>query len=159
MNPWRPEYTEEHSSAPPWLSSNLLVIKIGWRLVPRCEHVTLGLFRWLIRREVTAADSRGRSSRSVCQRQAGWGDDSQSPASSTSLPLLSYRVTMSITFLRYHQVVSEWVKWSDLRGYLLIILHLHDSGTIKAPELWKRLKLRKPQKLRFMSLLERLWKI
>lgn len=42
-----------------WFHPILVVIKIGWRLVPRCEHVTPGLFRLLIRQEVTAADGGG----------------------------------------------------------------------------------------------------
>lgn len=54
--------TEELSSVVRWFHPILAVSEDGWRLVPRRDHVTPGLFRLLIRREVTAADGRGMAS-------------------------------------------------------------------------------------------------
>lgn len=92
-----------------WLSSNPLVIKIGWRLVPRCEHITLGLFRLLIRQEVTAVDRGGGAFTLSAALKDGLmiANLPQHQPTSTSLPLLSFRETVSITLPRYHQVVSE----------------------------------------------------
>lgn len=121
---------EEHSSVALWLSSNLVVIKIGWHLDPQCEHVTLGLLKLLITQEVATADRGGEAFTLSAALQDGaiianlW----KRHPSSTLLPLLSFRETVSITLPRYHLSESSG---SDLRGHLLILVHLYDSSAIK----------------------------
>lgn len=82
--PWSLACAEEHSSVARWLSSSVVVIKIGRRLVLHCEHVTPVLFRLLIRQEVTASDRGGGAFYFICSL-AGWGNNSQFTAALSKL--------------------------------------------------------------------------